>query len=101
MSPSEVLNRLDQLGGTISPIDSGSLRVRAPKPLPADIVDDLRAHKAVILELLVGRRDSVPHKMAVSAGNPHAAAVPSGNEGRRRGDGLRCRIVHANPISQQ
>ena len=80
MTTSEVLGRLEQLGGTISPVDNDSLRVRAPKPLPRDIIDDLRAHKAAIFELLVGSGGGVPSQKTVSAGVPRVATVPSGYE---------------------
>ena len=45
---SELLDKCRSLGATLTPVQ-GTLRVRAPQPLPSDIIDELREAKPQII----------------------------------------------------
>ncbi len=47
-----LLARCHELGAEFTPLPDGKLKVRAPAPLPADLQQELRRHKAEVLALL-------------------------------------------------
>ena len=49
----DVLRRITAAGGSIEATGE-KLRVRAPKPLPDDLMATLRQHKAEVMAMLVG-----------------------------------------------
>ncbi len=48
----ELLHEVEGAGGQLILLDNGGLRVKAPKPLPGDLVDRLRQHKPAIIDYL-------------------------------------------------
>jgi TubC N-terminal docking domain len=47
-----LLARCQELGATLTPGPEGKLKVRAPAPLPEELREELRQHKAEVLDLL-------------------------------------------------
>ena len=54
MTAEEVLRQARAMGATFQVLESGRLKVRAPAPLPASLMEGLRQHKDGILALLAG-----------------------------------------------
>lgn len=47
-----ILARCRELGATLTPSPDGKLKVKAPAPLPEDLREELRQHKAAVLATL-------------------------------------------------
>lgn len=47
-----LLARCQELGASLTPSSDGKLKVRAPAPLPEELQDELKRHKAEVLTLL-------------------------------------------------
>jgi len=47
-----LLSRCQELGATFSPGSDGKLKVKAPAPLPAHLLQELKQHKPEILAIL-------------------------------------------------
>jgi hypothetical protein len=58
MSAAEIIGQVLDAGGQIA-VDGADLVLTAPRPLPADLLDNLKAHKPAILEALA-RPDPLP-----------------------------------------
>ena len=54
MNTDELLREARARGATFQVIEESRLRIRAPSPLPEDLMAELRQHKATILSLLAG-----------------------------------------------
>lgn len=54
---------IDQLHGcgVSAIVDGGTLRLRPASALPADLLTDLRTHKAAVIALLTVPADDIPH----------------------------------------
>ena len=48
-----LLARCRELGATFTPLPDGKLKVQAPAPLPEELQEELRRHKAEVLALLI------------------------------------------------
>ena len=60
-----LMERLKAQGGELIPTGPDSLKVRAPAPLPADFMNELRQHKAELLSALGMCR---PYRFTLRAG---------------------------------
>ena len=67
MTTEELLRRVRARGATFQVLEESRLKVQAPSPLPDAMMEDLRLHKAAILDLL--------------AGEPPANALARANQG--------------------
>ncbi len=64
----DVLRRITAAGGSVEATGE-KLRVRAPKPLPDDLMATLRQHKAEVMAMLVGS-GLVAARGSDAGGNP-------------------------------
>ena len=53
MTPAELVQKIHQRNGQVT-VDGGDLNLTATRPLPADLLDELRAHKVELLNYLNG-----------------------------------------------
>lgn len=65
MTASQLLHIVRAAGGELVP-DGDDLRVRAPTPLPTELLDALRGHKAEVLSVLRGDGPLAPYRRRVS-----------------------------------
>lgn len=54
MTPVELVQKVYQHSGLVT-VDGGDLNLTATRPLPVDLLDELRAHKAELLDHLNGK----------------------------------------------
>ncbi len=65
----DLLRQVEAAGGRLIPRGGGRLRVEAPKPLPDELMAELRAHKRELLKLV--RLAAAPRPVIA---DPHAVA---------------------------
>ncbi len=51
MNALDIIRQVEELGGQLT-IDDGQLKVRAPEPLPQDVMEAVRTHKPTIMVAL-------------------------------------------------
>lgn len=65
-----LLSRCRELGAELTPTPHGTLKVRAPRPLPDSLRDELKRHKGEVIELLKAQRPASVDRPETSPARP-------------------------------
>lgn len=80
MDPQSLLAHARELGATFALAEGDKLKVRAPVPLPEDLLEELRRHKAQIIALLNGSLEAKAGESNTTSPEVIARSILAENE---------------------